>query len=327
MYPIDLDVLPEGYARLTNEPLFDPALHMALERPETIIPLAEFGYSADEIAECPSDFGATSVFRMLSDEGAACLYQVIKQMESFVRANPRIERCMRGGVYRSKFLRDLCLSPEVTAFLSEICGLDLIPQTMPHQIGHINFNPLEVGQNVDKWHADTLRYDYVMFVTDPKSVSGGAFQYFKGTKAEMAAFQASGQSVPKDRIIAPDMPGPGYAVLQQGNMIVHQAKALSAPGERITMVSGYMPEDPTISDYMRYDQLVLADPEHVVTSEFTRHVAYRGRQLLDAELAAPDFSADRESQADRLQQVARTLDEAASQIRDADKAKMEHFGE
>ncbi len=325
-YPIDLDVLPSGFERLADEPVFDPAKHLALEKPDRIISLKELGYDDDEIANCPSDFGATTVFRVLSDEGVACLYDVIKQMEPFVRANPRIERCLRGGIYRSRFLRDLCLSPDITAFLSEISGIGLMPHTVPHQVGHVNFNPTQPGEDVDKWHVDTLRYDYVMFVTDPKSVSGGAFQYFKGTKHEIAALKAAGKSVPADRIIAPDMPGAGYAVMQQGNMVVHQAKGLTAPGERITMVNGYIPADPRFPDYMRYDQLALIDPEHVITSEFVRHVAHRGRALLDRELMEMDFSTDREAQAKRLEEVAALLQAAAGEIRDSGSAEVEHFG-
>lgn len=327
MYPIDLDVLPAGFERLADEPEFVPARHLALERPDRLISLAELGYSAEEIAACPTDFAATSVFRVLSAEGVACLYDVIKRMEPFARKNPRIERCLRGGVYRSKFLRDLCLSEDVAEFLSEIAGVALAPHTTPHQLGHVNFNPLEPGLNVDKWHADTLRFDYVMFVTDPKAVIGGAFQYFRGTKAEMAAMRSAGGEVPANRIIAPKMPGPGYAILQQGNMVVHRAKGLEAPGERITMVNGYIPADPATPDYLRYDQLLFADPPHVVTSEFTRHVAYRGRQLLDAELAATTFSDDRLAHAERLERAARLLADAAAEIRAADEAEMEHFGE
>jgi len=181
--------------------------------------LTQLGYSADDIAECPTDFAATSVFRMLSDEGAACLLDVCKQLESFTTSNPRIARNTRGGVYRSKYLRDLCLSPDVAAFMGELAGIDLMPHTIPHQLGHLNYNPKEIGADVDKWHVDTLRYDYVMFVTDPTTVQGGAFQYFNGTKDEIAALKARENAVPQDRVISPVMPGPGYAVFMQGNMV------------------------------------------------------------------------------------------------------------
>ncbi len=259
-YPaIDFDHLPDGVSPLAREPQFDPAKHLALEKPAEIISLTEFGYPADEVAACPSDFAATDIFRILSDEGAACLYEVCKQLEHFTTSNPRIQRNMRGGVYRSKFLRDLCLSPDIAEFVSGICGVDLMPHTIPHQLGHLNYAPAEIGENVDKWHVDTLRYDYVMFVTDPRKNEGGAFQYYRGTKYEVANLHEAGKSLDANKVVSPKMPGPGYAIMQQGNMVVHQAKGLTAPGERITMVNGYIPMDPHFPDFTRYDQLRFAD--------------------------------------------------------------------
>jgi hypothetical protein len=327
MYPINIENAPPGFERLADEPLFDPAIHLALEKPQQIVTLSELGYDDDSIADCPSDFAVSSVFRVLSDEGAAYLYDVVKKLEAYATRNARIERNVRGGVYRSKFLRDLCLSPDINNFLSEICGVDLMPHTIPHQLGHINFNPREVGKNVDKWHADTLRYDYVMFVTDPNAVEGGAFQYFNGTKEQMANLKAANRPVPLELVRSPEMPGAGYAIMQQGNMVVHQAKGLTAPGERITMVNGYVAADAATPDYTRYDQLVLADPEQVVTSEFVRHIAFQGKQLLEQQLTDSRFSADRQYYADQLDQVACMLADAAFQIRNAENAEMEHFGD
>lgn len=325
-YPFDLDCRPPGYAPLAVEPEFNPATHLQLERPDSIMSLTQLGYSADDIAECPTDFAATSVFRMLSDEGAACLLDVCKQLESFTTSNPRIARNTRGGVYRSKYLRDLCLSPDVAAFMGELAGIDLMPHTIPHQLGHLNYNPKEIGADVDKWHVDTLRYDYVMFVTDPTTVQGGAFQYFNGTKDEIAALKARENAVPQDRVISPVMPGPGYAVFMQGNMVVHQAKGLTAPGERITMVNGYVPADARIPDYTRYDQLVFADPEDVVTAEFMRHTAHQGQRLLSESAATMSYLTDRDAYAAELEAVAARLTAAAEQIRGAETAKIEHFG-
>ena len=115
-------VAPTGYPSLGAEPEFDAAKHLALEMPEKIISLEELGYSDQEIAECPSTLGITSCFRVLSDEGAACLQEVTRGLEQYARSIPRISRMVRGGAYQSKFLRDLCLSPDVTAQVSEICG-------------------------------------------------------------------------------------------------------------------------------------------------------------------------------------------------------------
>lgn len=323
----DLPHGPEGFEPLASEPVFAASTHLALERPSEVISLTAFGYSQDQVAACPSDFAVTNIFRILSDEGAACLYEVAKQLEAFTTSNPRIERCTRGGVYRSKFLRDLCLCPEVTDFISGFVGVELLPHTMPHQLGHLNYAPNTVGENIDKWHVDTLRYDYVMFVTDPAKQQGGAFQYFKGTVDEVAACRAEGKALPAEKIFSPEMPGPGYALMQQGNMVVHQAKALTAPGERITMVNGYIPADPAFPDYTRYDQLTFADPVPIATAEYSRHVALHARRAIDDVMQQIPFDKDRAFYAGQLRHLSSILTKAVQDIEDADNAEMEHFGD
>ena len=325
-YPIDLNIRPQGYDPLPSEPEFDPSKHLALEAPSDVYSLKDFGYSAKAIAECPTDFAATSVFRVLSAEGAACLYEVCKQLEAYTSSNPRIERCTRGGVYRSKFLRDLCLSPEITEFMSKLAGVTLFPHTIPHQLGHLNYNPSVIGGDVDKWHVDTLRYDYVMFVTDPTKVKGGAFQYFKGTKEEIAAIKAAGDVVPSERVIAPEMPGPGYAIMQQGNMVVHQAKGLLEEGERITMVNGYVADPVRFDDFTRYDQLTLVDPPEVVTAEYARHVALTNAHRLEGRLDGIGFNADPASYAGDLEALSAALAKTAKEMRETGDVAIEHFG-
>ena len=318
---------PDGFAPLAAEPVFDPAKHLQLERPTEIYSLADLGYSADDIAACPTPFGATSVFRILSDEGAAAMLDVAHQLEAFTTSNARIARNVRGGAYRSQFLRDLCLCPEVTAFMSQICGLDLLPHTIPHQLGHLNYNPETVGENVDKWHVDTLRIDYVVFVTDPKSVQGGEFQYYKGTKEEFLANRKAGIPLDETKVVSPAMPGPGYGILQQGNMVVHRAKGLLAAGERITMVNGYVPRDVRFPDFSRFDQLSLVDPAHVVGTEYLRHRQWMMRERLNAQIAGCVFHADTDAMADDLTAMAADMTEVAAQLRAAGQSQVEHFGD
>jgi len=219
------------------------------------------------------------------------------------------------------------LSPDVAQWISEICGAAMMPHSIPHQLGHLNYNPIKVGENVDKWHVDTLRIDYVMFVTDPNAVEGGEFEYFLGTKHEAKALHRAGQTLPSERTVAPPLPGPGYAVLQQGNMVVHRAKGLRRAAERITMVNGYVPSDSSVADYTRFDQLALADPAHVAAPEYARHAAWLGRERLQALIDEPIYSADRETIAARLEAVAAYLSKASSDIREAGNAAMEHFGD
>ena len=94
--------------------------------------MSDFGYSSETLEYAPAKFAATSVFRVLSQEGAETLYETVKRLDEFATSNPRIERNLRGSVYRSKFLRDLCLSPDITEFLSDIVDLKLMPHTIPH---------------------------------------------------------------------------------------------------------------------------------------------------------------------------------------------------
>lgn len=318
---------PDGFPMLASEPEFDPGRHLALEKPQSIVSLEELGYSDEAISACPTPLGITSCFRVLSDEGVACLQEVTRNLAPYARNIERISRAVRGGVYQSKFLRDLCLSPEVNDVVSECCGAPMLPHTIPHQLGHLNYNPEQVGENVDKWHVDTLRIDYVMFVTDPNLIEGGEFQYFNGTKEDMKAIVDAGEGLPEERIVSPALPGAGYAVLQQGNMVVHRAKGLREAGERITMVNGYVPREIGFPDYTRFDQLYLADPAPVATAEYVRHVAWMGREMLRDPIENPLYGDDRERIAKHLDAVVDTLQHAAQEIRQAGAKPMEHFGD
>ena len=142
----------------------------------------------------------------------------------------------------------------------------------------------------------------------------------------MAALKKAGQEVPSERIISPAMPGPGYAVLQQGNLVVHQAKELTAPGESITMVNGYVPYDPDFPDYSRYDQLCHADPEDVVTKEYSKHVAVQTNRYLEQNLVQQGFAEDPADIVQNLEKAAEMVQLAAAQIR-ARKGTIEHFGD
>ncbi len=319
---------PDGYPRLEKEPVFDAARHLALEMPEQVTSLDALGYPPETVAACPTDLGITSAFRILSEEGAACLLEVARALMPYIRAaGERVPRMVRGGVYQSQFLRDFCTAPELTEAISGMCGAPMHPHTMPHQLGHLNYNPLEVGRNVDKWHVDTLRVDFVLFVTDPNALAGGEFEYFNGTMDEVRALREAGQDLPAEKIMQAKVPGAGYGVLQQGNMVVHRAKGLREAGERITLVNGYVPADMRYPDYTRYDQLSLVDPEQIAVSEYARHIAWMGRESLGNQLQGFEFSDDREGFASELERVAELLSGAAQQLRITEKPQMDHFGD
>lgn len=312
---------------LSDEPKFDPAIHLALETPSRIITMEDLGYDDAIIASSGTNVAATSCFRVLSDAGVEAMYHVCRQLEAYTTSNPRIERNVRGGVYRSKFLRDFSLSQDVAVHLSGIMGTPLMPISIGHQLAHLNFPPTNIGQNVDKWHYDTLQVDTVMFVTDPNAIKGGEFQYFHGTRDEMAQLKECKEQIPSDRIIAPDLPGAGYAVLMQGNYVVHQAKALQQEGERITLVNGYSYADINIRDYTAVDQLLFVEPEGIVGAEYVRHVALRCARHMEKLVNRPDYSLTLDQQAARLEALRTEIDVAISELENAKDGEMRHFGD
>ena len=313
------------HERISDDPVFDPANHLSLGQPENTITLSDLGY-AEQPPGVPSPIAATTCFRVLSDEGVEALHHVCKQLEAFATSNPRIARNVRGGVYRSTFLRDLAMSEDVSQHLSELLQTPLVPHGMPHQLAHLNFAPLVPGENVDKWHWDTLQVDYVMFVTDPNSVEGGEFQYYNGTRDEISGLRARGESVPVEKIIAPAMPGAGYAVLMQGDHVVHQAKGIRE-GERITLVNGYTYLDTESTDYSALGQLAHADPESTVYAEYTRHMALRCQTILSHCIEQPDFGGNTKSHADQLRRARRELDDAIAKLESSAPEEMRHLGD
>ena len=267
---------PAGYDWFDDEPAFDPARHLQLEEPHGVVMLADLGYDHAEIATKATPVAASSPFRILSDEGAAVMLEVARRLRAFARsAGNRIERMSRGGCYRSRWLRDLCTSPDVSDHLELIYGTAIAPHPMPVHLGHINYEPSSVDAAIDKWHHDTLPLDYVMAVTDPALVPGGRFEYFLGTKHEAASLAASDRTPPPESIVVPEFGGPGYAIALHGDMVVHRAAPLTTLTERISMVNGYVSLDTSQDDQSRTADLIIVDDHESLWTEWAKTAAWR----------------------------------------------------
>ena len=316
---------PPGYAWLENEPRFDPIKHLALEAPATTTSLREFGYPEEVIATKATKVAVSSPFRILSEEGAAVMLETARRLKDHAIGCERIENMVRGGCYRSRFLRDLCLDPSVTQIMCDIYEADVAPHTMPLHLGHMNYSPEEEGRAVDKWHHDTLPVDYVMMVTDPASLDGGEFEYFVGTKDEMAEFAAQGLKPPKERVVAPHFPGPGYAIALHGDMVVHRGAPLNKHGERISMVNGYVSTDTSADDQHRHKDLKLVDNPVCLYPEWARHAAWRARGRLDSLIEELAFSEDKAAVAAALESAVEDVRVAVAEIRNENELVMEHY--
>lgn len=314
-------ILPEGFALNENEPQFDPKRHLALEPPKQLWRLQDFGYSREAIASVPTDIAVAGPFRILSPEGAACLREVARNLIPFILKNVgRIPSRLRGGAYRSRFVRDFSQSPEVTNFLSSIFKVPLAPHTMPMHLAHMNFAPDNLEAEVDRWHADMVGFDYVMMVTDP--VPGGRFQFFLGTREEANSLRAAGKEIPAARIVTPEIPA-GFAVFQQGGFVMHRASRLTERAERISLVNSYVCRDIACPDPNRYAKLLGIDPDHVVFAEWARHKAWIARGKLDQLIAELPFTKDRMQIAQALEQAIEDVVLAIQDIREPEFAGRE----
>jgi len=273
--------LPPTYAAIPNEPTFDPARHLALEPPRNVWRLSDLGYTAAEIGECASEVAVAGPFRLLSEEGVSLARSAALSLRDLCRTSDRTAKYLTGGVYRSKFLRDLCNCAWITDFLSDVAGCALLPHSMPSQQLYINYAPDELTNAVDTWHVDSIGFDYVMLLSDPRTFGGGQFQFFRGTQAEAARLlatdiesltAATAQDLPVDRVLSPAFPAAGYAFFQQGNMVMHRATRLTRRAERITMVPGLVARDTRCLDPTKNAVADWGEPG--ITAEFARHKAW-----------------------------------------------------
>ncbi|MEM8497654.1 MAG: hypothetical protein AAF542_06495 [Pseudomonadota bacterium] len=292
--PIPFPALcPHPEQRIDDCVRFDPHQHLALELPATTWTLAELGYSDEEIAASPTPFAVSSPARLLSEAGVSALQAVARHLRKFTVSCERVQNMVRGGVYQSEFLRELCLSKEVSEFMSDVYGVAVAPHSMPSQLGHLNFAPDDLSQSVDLWHHDTLELDYVLQLSDLSQLAGGEFQYFMGTKLEAASLANKGHAIPKERIVSPVFPDAGYFIALQGSMVVHKAARLTQPGERITMVNGYVPLDINAADRSRFKDLQSVDPEHILYTEWSRHKAWLSKGKLQQLLEQLPFTSNK----------------------------------
>ncbi len=318
------DVLPSGYQWFDDEPVFDPERHLALEEPEEVTTLKDLGYSDADIADKATPVAVSSPFRVLSDEGAEVMLAVARRLKQYHRpAGDRIERMTRGGCYRSQWLRDLCISPDVNDHLSKIYGIDIAPHPMPVHLGHLNYEPSAIQTAVDKWHHDTLPLDYVMAVTDLANAPGGGFEIFLGTKGEAAELAAKGETPPRDRVRAPDL-RPGYVVALHGDMVVHRGAPLAEQAERITMVNGYVSIDPSKDEQSRTKDLIVVDDHEVLWTEWAKFAAWRARGRLTHLIDQLDFTADMETVAAQLEEAVADVNQAVTEMR-AGRQEIDHY--
>jgi len=282
---------PPSYIKLDNEPVFEASKHLALGPPETIRTLGKLGYSESEIKACPTDFGVSSAFRILSSEGLAVMHDICTKMYdnrnvSIGTGLNRLGSYVRGAGYRSQFIKDFCDSPELAQHLSEMAGVSLARHSVPAVACGVNYAPTDIRKAVDTWHVDSVAFDVVMMISDPHMIDGGEFQFFHGTKMEgqqmlgVDGEEGIDTELPCERVITVPFPAAGYGFLQQGNMIFHRACRLNQKAERITMIPSFV-ITPTIANDATNSVNMASWDDPGIQAELARHEAWRASARLE----------------------------------------------
>jgi hypothetical protein len=297
--------VPTAYRPLAlqDEPIWDPARHLALTTPATTLGLAELGYGPPEVSAAASPLGVTAPFGVFSDEGLAAVRAVCLalQAEAVVGADERAPSYGPGAGYRSRFINDLCQDPRLVAHISDLAGIPLAPHSLPDCQAYVNYAPTDVTKAVDSWHVDSIAFDMVLMLSDPTRLRGGRLEFLRADRKRASElFDTSMDQLHlgypmdplADDVIGVEFPAAGFGVLQQGTHVVHRAARLSEPGERITLVLGYLPleqagPDPTNVEY------ISTWPHPGVPAELARHAAWlAGQRLADLTRGIdPDVSA------------------------------------
>ena len=316
--------VPEKLTHLRGEETFDPKVHLELTEPERVWSLADFGYGEKFIAKAHFPLAVTAPFRILSDRGVAALRQSVAAL-SDARASDRMAKFMRGTVYRSHFIRDLCNSPEVTEFIGKLAGAPVLSHPMPLYQGHINLKPEEEGRDVDRWHTDTVVLDYVLLLTDREAFEGGHFEYLQCTKQQAIRHLIREEEEP--HLVQVDFPKAGYAVLQQGNLVVHRGASVTKGDERTTLVQSFVPDTPNYADISKLVDCKLVDDPDVLYTEWARYKAFLAQRRLTQFIEEVPFSDDTGMLCQSLRRAIRDIEEAVLELSDSSEGRLVHYGQ
>lgn len=302
---------------------WDDSIHTQLTQPEVVKYLdSDLGNEPDAVKQCATNFGCTSSFRILSDEGVRVMDRCVKAIEKHAVCSPRIPKVLRGGTLRSKFLNGMGHSEAVLRQVSFLAGCEMIYHPMRiHQL-HINFKPDETGEkkNIDRWHCDSTAFVLIVFATDPDEYTGGTLQYFQGTKEEGTTLLSSGAGLPADRILNVGRQNIGHGVFMQGWRVFHQVTPVLTGDARTTLVYSFQPRNVLALEACTQLKTTynLVDPLHFFLPEWTRYRSWKALRRLEIftehwgnQLAAVDstgaLTSAIETSSDKLTSIVRTL--------------------
>ena len=273
-----------SYGATKEDLIWNDKIHSDIGRPTVLKYLdLDLGTDTSVIQQLATNFGSSSTFKILSDEGVRAMDLAVASIEKYSVRSPRIPKVLRGGTFRNEFLHGMGHSQAVLRKVSELAGCEMIYHPMKIQQLHINFKPTDDGseppanKNVDKWHCDGTPFVLIIFATNPEEYTGGNLQYFAGTKEEGMEILSSGRSLPTDRIVNVGRQDKGYGVFMQGSRVFHQVTPVLSGDARTTLVYSFHPRnvlalEPTSHLSRMYNTV---DPLHIIMSDWARYRAWK----------------------------------------------------
>ncbi|CAF1367318.1 unnamed protein product [Rotaria sordida] len=291
MPPLLVDPDSELY---TDEPIYDPDIHLALSEPDFVVLLEGFQHvpkapqmSKPVSATGESQIAYTGPFQVLSDEGYRVLRMILKREMAYRISDERHPAKIRFGGYRSKWLQDFNRCPRILEHLSRITGdVQLIPTTLQSSYSHTNIG-YAGPDNVDSFHRDSVPYVFILLACDMSETIGGELQLIERDHEEAIRLieQYKGK-VPKEFIRTIDYLGPNSCVFMQGSRIVHRVTNIQSCTEpRITVVNSFMSTNPFAAECTRYDTF---RKERTGPLEFAMHKIWRSSALM-LDLASGEY--------------------------------------
>jgi len=322
---IETKISPPGYARLESDVPWDPR-YVEIVPPERVHLLEEWGEDAAGPTAL-SPVAITTPFRFLSDEAVAILQAICAELEQDASGDERIAKRVRGSIYRSEFLRGMYHDPAILEFLRGLAQAPLEPHPVSHHAIHINYAPDDLSRNVDQWHRDVISFDYVLMISDPRPMKGGRFEYFLGPVEEGRRLLESGEGLPPERVVSPEFPGPGWAVLQQGHRVLHRAARLEERYRRITVVGSYWTPLPDLDDPTDLATLLKTDGRDIALVEWSRYQALvAARRLEHFAETMTDFSRPLPELQGRLREIVAPLADAVEAFDRHEEGRLISYG-
>ncbi|EEY23328.1 conserved hypothetical protein [Verticillium alfalfae VaMs.102] len=260
-------------AKVPKRERFNPAKHLAYQRPERIVSMKDIGLEGAGIS-------ATAI----SEPFPLFTREAIVQMRAEIFSKDSLENCQYSSTFCKNMIRamgpaiapfvyDAWNSPEVLSGISEVAGIELVP-VFDIDIGNVNisFDDQTGTTTRDEtaaeqvpafaWHYDSFPFVCVTMLSDCEGMIGG----------ETAIRTQSGEVM---KLRGPAM---GTAIVLQGRYIEHQALKAFGGSERITMVTSFRARSPFVKD-----ESVLTGVRGIsnVSDLYTQYTEYRLEILED----------------------------------------------